>query len=225
MDDKIICKKVSSMLSVYIDNKISDCERAFIEEHLANCENCYKKYTYLKSLIKSLKDSYKRILELSIKKQKRKTFCIKEHEYFLENLSPYIDNELDAKDCYEFRKHLLKSKTAQNELKKTYLMQKEMRHAFNRIRKKTSFGISTRVMNSLKKTNDNSYENKFLHNFFNIKTTQIAFFLSLILICSYGVTSIDIKTKPKIKQVVENETFLKEDIYKSHNEKNDFVEF
>ena len=80
MDDKIICKKVSSMLSVYIDNKISDCERAFIEEHLANCENCYKKYTYLKSLIKSLKDSYKRILELSIKKQKRKTFCIKEHE-------------------------------------------------------------------------------------------------------------------------------------------------
>ena len=56
MDNKTICKKIASMLSLYIDNRVTYQERAFIEEHISNCEECYKKYIYLKSLIKDLKD-------------------------------------------------------------------------------------------------------------------------------------------------------------------------
>ena len=99
------CKKVSSMLSLYIDNKVTPEQKSFIDEHLANCEECYKKYVYLKSLIKNLKDSYKQVLELARKKQQKADFNIKQHEIFLQNLSPYIDNELDAQDCFEFRKY------------------------------------------------------------------------------------------------------------------------
>ena len=130
-ENKAICKKVSSMLSLYIDDKLDYQEYLFIEEHLTNCNECYKKYLYLKSLIKNLKDSYKQILELAAKKQKQKTFSIREHENFLRQISPYVDNELDAQDCFEFRKYLMKSKSAQKELKNTYIIQKEMKKAFD----------------------------------------------------------------------------------------------
>ena len=108
MSNKIICKKIASMLSLYIDNKVSLQESSFIEEHLSNCKECQKKYLYLKSLIKDLKASYKQVLELTMKKQQQKLFKIREHEKFLENISPYVDNELDAKECFEFRKYLIK---------------------------------------------------------------------------------------------------------------------
>ena len=74
MDNKIVCKRVSSMLSLYIDNKVTEHEKAFIEAHLSVCESCYNKYVYLKSLIKSLKDSYRQIMELSQKKQEQNNF-------------------------------------------------------------------------------------------------------------------------------------------------------
>ena len=108
MFNKSVCRKVSSMLSLYIDNKLSVHDYAFIDEHLSQCDECYKKYLYLKSLIKSLKDSYKQVVELAQKKQKQATFSIREHEKFLDNLSPYVDNELDAQECFEFRKYLIK---------------------------------------------------------------------------------------------------------------------
>lgn len=136
MFNKSVCRKVSSMLSLYIDNKLSVHDYAFIDEHLSQCDECYKKYLYLKSLIKSLKDSYKQVVELAQKKQKQATFSIREHEKFLDNLSPYVDNELDAQECFEFRKYLMKSKIAQRELKNTYILQKEMRMSFDRAKRK-----------------------------------------------------------------------------------------
>ena len=45
-ENKIICKQVSSMLSLYIDNKISFNERVLIQEHLKICPACRKKYFY-----------------------------------------------------------------------------------------------------------------------------------------------------------------------------------
>ena len=40
MANTAVCKKVSSMLSLYIDNKVSYQERAFIEDHLST-KNIY----------------------------------------------------------------------------------------------------------------------------------------------------------------------------------------
>ena len=44
MVNKDVCKRISSMLSLYIDNRVTYPQRAFIEEHLSTCKECYKKY-------------------------------------------------------------------------------------------------------------------------------------------------------------------------------------
>ena len=51
MENKAICRRVSAMLSLFIDNKVTYQERAFIEEHISNCKDCYKKYLVLSSFL------------------------------------------------------------------------------------------------------------------------------------------------------------------------------
>lgn len=199
-----ICKKVSSMLSLYIDNKVTYQERSFIEEHLSNCKECYKKYLYLKSLIKNLKDSYKQVLEIAKKKQKKEHFSIREYEKFQENLSPYIDNELDAQSCFEFRKYLIKSKVAQKELKNIYIIQKEMRNSYERSKRKMNFDASKYVISKIKQPNSIKLPESKIIDFItkaNPKTLKIAILSGLIIFTAAELrnTSIPVKIKKEIK--------------------------
>lgn len=185
MENKALCRKISSMLSLYIDNKVTYQQRAFIEDHLSNCPECYKKFLYLKSLIKDLKDSYKQVLELAVKKQKQHTFNIREHEKFIENLSPYVDNELDAQECFEFRKYLIKSKNAQKELKNIYIIQKEMRNSFDKTKKDPKADISKVVIESLREKQESLKINNVINVLFTPKTVKIAILAGLVLIGGY----------------------------------------
>ena len=180
MTNKTVCRKVSSMLSLYIDNKVSYQQRAFIENHLANCPECYKKYLYLKSMIKDLKASYKQVLDLAMKKQQHRTFLISEHEKFMKNVSPYVDNELDSKECFEFRKYLMKSKNAQKELKNVYIIQKRMRQIFEKTKETASLNISKKIMNTLKGVNES--ENNISNIVLTPKMFKVAILSGLVLI-------------------------------------------
>lgn len=224
MDKKIICKKVSSLLSLYIDNKVTDSEKEFIETHLNECEICYNKYIYLKSLIKSLKDSYKQIVELSLKKQKQECFIVREHEKFRENMSPYIDNELDVKECYEFRKHLTKSKTAQKELKNAYRIQKELKNSFEKTKQKVSNGISKRVIQNLKMTNTKKSE-QFLYTFFNFKIAKIAILLGIFILGGYEIFNNNKTIKYKTEPTIKNEYITKSEYKTTESKELDFIEF
>ena len=180
MTDKTVCRKISAMLSLYIDNKVSSQQRVFIEDHLANCPECYKKYLYLKSMIKDLKASYKHILDLAVKKQQHKMFLIREHENFRNNVSAYVDNELEPKECYEFRKYLMKSKNAQNELKDIYLIQKRMRKIFEETKNSASLNISKSVVSSLRNPQNCSQTGKVYQ--IKPKMLKIAILSGLVLI-------------------------------------------
>lgn len=185
MENKVLCRKISSMLSLYIDNKVTYQQRAFIEDHLANCPECYKKFLYLKSLIKDLKDSYKQVLELAVKKQKQRTFNIREHEKFVENLSPYVDNELDAQECFDFRKYLMKSKNAQKELKSLYIIQKEIRSSFDRTKKDPKADIAKAVIENLREKPDEWQKSNLIKVLFTQKTFKIAILAGLVLVGGY----------------------------------------
>ncbi len=208
MSNKIICKKIASMLSLYIDNKVSLQESSFIEEHLSNCKECQKKYLYLKSLIKDLKASYKQVLELTMKKQQQKLFKIREHEKFLENISPYVDNELDAKECFEFRKYLMKSKNAQRELKNIYVLQKKMKLAYDNTKKSVHTKISKKVINTIKHENLSENKTNIKRMFFSPKSFKIAILSGLVLIGGYEFDQLakqyDIKPK-QVKQIIKKE--------------------
>ena len=224
MENKAICKKVSSMLSLYIDDKVTEEERYFIEEHLSECRECHKKYIYLKSLIKSLKDSYKLVMDLALKKQKQESFSIKEHEKFLDNLSPYVDNELSALESYEFRKYLTKSKPAQKELKNTYLLQKKLRTTFEKTAQKADFDISAKVINYLKQTNLQK-QTVVMDAFFNKRIAKIAILSGLVLFGAYEIGVQAIHPNNDSQAIVLKEKKKSPPIENTTKTKKDYIEF
>lgn len=160
MPEDLLCKKVSALLSQYIDNKVTRQEREFIEEHLAMCPDCYKKFIYLKNLINSLKDSYKKVMNMAIQKQRKATFSIREHENFRSNISPYLDNELETTESFQFRKYLIKSKMAQREVRHAYSLQKKMHNSFEDVKKQLNVDFSKLIIPELKQTRRFAYSQK-----------------------------------------------------------------
>ena len=201
-ENEIICKQVSSMLSLYIDNRVSFNDRILIQEHLKHCPSCRKKYIYLKSLIKNLQDSYKQVMELSARKQKQKSFSIREHQKFMSQISPYVDNELMPEENFEFRKYLMKSKNAQKELKNTYIMQKHIKYAYNNTLKKAPTEITRNVMNQINRTN-NIFESVILQQIFTMKTAKIAILAGLVFIGAYEYSRFNAPLKPKTEHTIE----------------------
>lgn len=198
MSDKYICKKVVSLLSLYIDNKVTYNEREFIEEHLAECEECHKKYMYLKSLIHSLKDSYRKVLEIAMQKQKKATFSIREHEKFMENISPYIDNELESSESFEFRRYLMKSKVAQKELRQAYYVQKEMTNAFEITKKDMNVDFSKNIISEFKEK-----ENRIPAP----KIYKVAIVLGLLMFGAVEVKQFYVPVKSRIEKNIQKKAF------------------
>ncbi len=199
MPEDLLCKKVSSLLSQYIDNKVTRQEKEFIEEHLAMCPDCYKKFIYLKNLINSLKDSYKKVMNMALQKQRKATFSIRDHENFRTNLSPYLDNELPTGESFTFRKYLVKSKMAQRELRQAYSLQKKLHNSFELTKKQLKTDFSKLVLSEIKE------QRKFLYK---QKTAKIAILAGLLLFGGFEFTQF----ATPIVQKFENKLHQKETI-------------
>lgn len=203
MTEDVICKKVSSLLSQYIDNKVTAHEREFIEEHLAMCPDCYKKFIYLKNLINSLKDSYKKVMEMAMQKQRKATFSIREHERFLENISPYVDNELETTESYDFRKYLMKSKMAQKELKRVYLIQKRLQNSYEKTKRSLDVDLSKEIIAEFRA--DNKY-------WLRQRYTKVAILAGLLLFGAAELKHFSLPIKNKIERTIEHSVFRKKEI-------------
>ena len=74
------CKKVISILSLYIENKLNEEERFFVENHFLNCINCYQKYLEMKKIINNLHFEYEKLLDEFEKIESNQNFNIREYE-------------------------------------------------------------------------------------------------------------------------------------------------
>ena len=108
------------MLSLYIENKLNDKDKFFVENHFLSCINCYQKYLEMKKIMKNLHLEYQKLLDEFDKLESSQNFSIREYETFYNNISPYIDDELNYEESIKFRKYILKSKPARAELANAY---------------------------------------------------------------------------------------------------------
>lgn len=154
-----ICRKVASMLSLYIENKLDDDEMFFIENHLLKCSNCYKKYLEMKEVINNLHFEYEKLLNEFEQLENNKMFNIKEYEIFSDNISPYIDDELCYDESIKFRKYLLKSKPARAELANAYGLKNNIRNSVADFKDNININFSKKIIKKLKDENKDSFEN------------------------------------------------------------------
>jgi hypothetical protein len=147
-----------SLLSSYIDNKLDIEERQLVEKHLLKCNLCYKKYLEMKNIMNNLHYEYAKLQCEFDKIEADKTFNIREYEFFYNNISPYIDDELSYDDSIKFRKYLLKSKQARTELSSAYGLKNNIHNSFEIFKDNVNVNVSKNIIRKIKIENQTPKE-------------------------------------------------------------------
>lgn len=174
-----ICKQVESMLCLYIENKLTLEEKLFVENHFDKCKTCYKKYLEMKEILKNLQFEYAKLMKELKESEEKKVFCIREYENFFENISPYIDDELCYEDSINFRKYLLKSKSARSELASAYSLKNNIKNSINEFKDKLNINYSNKIIRELQGKNFNIIE-----SFYKNVAIFIGFLISTLILIS-----------------------------------------
>lgn len=155
----IVCKKVVSLLFLYIENKLDDEDRFYVENHFQTCNECYNKYLEMKEIINNLHFEYEKLLNEFERIESNQIFNIREYENFYKNISPYIDDELCYDECIKFRKYLLKSKSARSELAGAYGLKNNIKNSANDFRNKLNINYSHKILKKIQEDNKYSFDN------------------------------------------------------------------
>ncbi len=154
-----ICKKVGSLLFLYIENKLDDEDRFYVEKHFQTCNDCYQKYLEMKEIVNNLHFEYEKLLNEFERIESNQIFNIREYENFYKNISPYIDDELCYEDCIKFRKYLLKSKSARTELANAYSLKNNIKQSISNFKNKVNINYSKKIIKKLQEENKYSFDN------------------------------------------------------------------
>lgn len=152
------CKKITSMLLSYIEHKLSDEDRLFVENHFKYCSDCYTKYLEMKKIVKNLHFEYEKLLNEFERVEANQLFNIREYETFYKNISPYIDDELSYDESIKFRKYLLKSKPARVELANAYTLRNNIRHSTAVFKDNLNVNFSKKIIKQLKDENKYTFD-------------------------------------------------------------------
>lgn len=156
--DKDACKKVVSMLSLYVENKLDVEEKIFVENHFLVCSDCYKKYLEMKEIINNLHFEYEKLLSEFERIESNNMFNIREYEMFYKNISPYIDDELCYDESIKFRKYLLKSKPARAELANAYELKNSIRTSVKSFKDNININFSRKIIKQLQSERQDSFD-------------------------------------------------------------------
>lgn len=159
MLNKDTCKKVVSMLSLYIENKLEPEDRIFVENHFLICSDCYQKYLEMKEIINNLHFEYEKLLNEFERIETNNMFNIREYEMFYKNISPYIDDELCYDESIKFRKYLLKSKPARAELASAYGLKNNIRTSVNAFKDSVNINFSKKIIKQLQDERRDTFDN------------------------------------------------------------------
>lgn len=146
------CNKIQALLSMYIDHKLTADLEASVGLHLASCNRCKRKYLELKSMISSLRNSYKKIKEEVYTTNNNHqsvnlNFKINEHELFKKNISAFLDNELNEVEMIEFKNYCDKINCATDTIKPYIKLEKLLKDNYNNIQKQMPRNFSKDVIN------------------------------------------------------------------------------
>lgn len=137
MNNELTCNQVIALINFYLDNKLNPRLKLHIENHLQLCPKC--------------KDFYAKYIERN--RQKTKTpsenFEDKQYQNFKNNLSAYIDNELDAKENLRIKKMVITNPTAREEMERIYKLKKMMHNSYEKIKNDMKQDYTRTIMNKL----------------------------------------------------------------------------
>lgn len=147
MSANLTCTQVSALLAFYIDDKLSEQLKQFVEAHLQNCPSCRAKLEALKNMVNSLKEIHEKIASIKAREEGGvENAANPQLDVFKENLSAYVDNELDDDDNLKVKKYIVSNPKARRDLEKLYHLQKMLHNSFDKSKNEAKDDFSRYVL-------------------------------------------------------------------------------
>jgi anti-sigma factor RsiW len=148
MNKDLTCQQVSALINFYIEGKLNQKLREYINLHIEKCPTCKKKIEELKKILaKYNKSNTNNTQEKEIAKLP---------EGAIHKLSAYIDNELNSTENIKVKKLTISNPIARKELENMYKFRKIIHTAYEKTKNETHIDYSKSVIANLQDNNDYS---------------------------------------------------------------------
>ncbi len=148
MANELTCNQVIALMSFYVEDKINQKLKKYVDEHLKKCPKCREVYMQSKKIVNH-------ILTLGDYNDE-KPYQTKQYEEFKQKLSAYVDNELDESESLRIKKISISNPLARKDLENIYTFRKMLHDSFDKTRNEFKSDYSKSIINTLSKTEDNN---------------------------------------------------------------------
>jgi len=145
---KLTCAQMDVLISFYLDGELSNALKSQVEEHMKLCPTCRAKFDIIKSMISDLKSGVNVKQEKSLGIENKK-ITSQQYRIFKNNLSAYIDNELNEEESVKLKKFAINNKEARKDLESTYNIRKIMNDSFQKSKSESKRDYSKHVIRQL----------------------------------------------------------------------------
>ena len=157
MQNELTCNQVIALMSFYVEDKINQKLKKYVDDHLKKCPKCREIYMQSKKIANHV---------ISLVSNDENTYQTKQYEEFKQKLSAYVDNELDENESLRIKKISISNPLARKDLENIYSFKKMLHESFDKTRNDFKTDYSKQILNMLTQNKElsNSF-NKILYSF------------------------------------------------------------
>ena len=147
MQQQLTCSQVGALLTFYIENRLNEQLRKYVEYHLSICPSCMEKYKKLTKLVSNYNEVKKQIESDNLEDEK--IYYTQQYQEFRENLSAYIDNELDTEENLRIKKIAISNPLARRDLEDIYTFKKLLHSSFDKTKNDVHQDFSRQILSKV----------------------------------------------------------------------------
>lgn len=143
MNKELTCNQVSALINFYLNRRLNPRLKQDFDKHLEKCIECRKKVEELQKIMSKFKASKieqppKEVMEMD----------------FINNLSAYVDNELNSNENIKIKKMTISNPNARKELESMYKYKKLLHSAYEKTKNDSKFDYSKTIVSKLQDSQD-----------------------------------------------------------------------
>ncbi len=143
MNKELTCNQVAALINFYINGRLNPSLKQDFDNHLAKCPSCRKKIEELQKIMSKFNNSKQ---EEEPKEELQMDF--------INNLSAYVDNELNSNENIKIKKMTISNPNARKELESMYKYKKLLHSAYERTKNDSKFDYSRNIVSKIQEPQD-----------------------------------------------------------------------
>lgn len=155
MQSELTCNQVIALMSFYVEDKLNSKLKEYVDEHLRHCPKCREVYMQSQKIMHHIMG----LTENNVENDD--TYVTRQYEDFKQNLSAYIDNELDENESIRIKKIAISNPLARKDLEDMYAFKRLLHNSFDKTRTEWRNDYSKAIVSKLHQKDYNNVVDPF----------------------------------------------------------------